>query len=68
MDRAVDDALAATGFKIVKLEPEFTDKWNQAQKDAAIVAAVGAWIYDRNSKIELGSDHSNQSGCRFGRA
>jgi len=46
VDRAVDDALAATGFKVVKLSQEFTDRWNQAQKDAATVAAVGAWIYD----------------------
>src|SRR4029450_4654671 len=46
VDRAVDDALAATGFKVVKLSQEFTDRWNQAQKDAAIVAAVGAWLYD----------------------
>jgi len=30
----------------VKMSQEFTDKWNQAQKDAATVAAVGAWIYD----------------------
>jgi len=46
VDRAVDDALAATGFKVVKLSQEFTQKWNQAQKDAATVAAVGAWLYD----------------------
>jgi amidase len=46
VDRAVDDALAATGFKVVALSKGFTDKWNQAQKDAATVAAVGAWIYD----------------------
>jgi Asp-tRNA(Asn)/Glu-tRNA(Gln) amidotransferase A subunit family amidase len=46
VDRAVDDALAATGFNVVNLSREFTDKWIQAQKDAATVAAVGAWIYD----------------------
>jgi Asp-tRNA(Asn)/Glu-tRNA(Gln) amidotransferase A subunit family amidase len=46
IDRAVDDALAATGFTVVKLGREFTDKWIQAQKDAATVAAVGAWLYD----------------------
>jgi Asp-tRNA(Asn)/Glu-tRNA(Gln) amidotransferase A subunit family amidase len=46
VDRAVDDALAATGFQVVKLSQEFTQKWNQAQKDAATVAAVGAWLYD----------------------
>ena len=46
VDRAIDDALGATGFKVVKMSQEFTDKWKQAQKDAATVAAVGAWIYD----------------------
>ena len=52
VDRAVDDALAATGFKVVNLSREFTDKWIQAQKDAATVAAVGAWLYDQKFKNE----------------
>ena len=52
VDRAVDDALAATGYEVVKMSQEFTDKWNQAQKDAATVAAVGAWIYDQKFKNE----------------
>lgn len=46
VDQAVDSALAATGFTVVRFGREFTEKWNQAQKDAATVAAVGAWIYD----------------------
>ena len=52
VDRAVDDALAATGFKVVNLSREFTDKWIQAQKDAATVAAVGAWLYDQKFQNE----------------
>jgi amidase len=52
VDRAVDDALAATGFKVVNLSREFTEKWIQAQKDAATVAAVGAWLYDQKFKDE----------------
>jgi amidase len=52
IDRAVDDALAATGFKVVNLSPEFTKKWDQAQKDAATVAAVGAWKYDQKLQGE----------------
>ncbi|HEX8897985.1 MAG TPA: amidase [Chthoniobacterales bacterium] len=52
VDRAVDDALAATGFKVVNLSPEFTKKWDQAQKDAATIAAVGAWKYDRKLQAE----------------
>lgn len=46
VDRAVDDALRATGFNIVNLSPEFTKRWAQAQKDGATVAAAGAWLYD----------------------
>lgn len=52
VDRAVDDALAATGFTVVNLSREFTEKWTQAQKDAATVAAVGAWLYDQKFKDE----------------
>jgi Asp-tRNA(Asn)/Glu-tRNA(Gln) amidotransferase A subunit family amidase len=48
----VDDALAATGFKVIKLGRDFTDKWSQAQKDAATIAAVGAWLYDRKFQDE----------------
>jgi Asp-tRNA(Asn)/Glu-tRNA(Gln) amidotransferase A subunit family amidase len=52
VDRAVDEALAATGFTVVNLRSEFTEKWIQAQKDAATVAAVGAWLYDRKFQNE----------------
>src|ERR1700757_4128851 len=34
IDRAVDDALAKTGFEVVPLGQDFTEKWAQAQKDA----------------------------------
>ncbi|MFL6542598.1 MAG: amidase, partial [Chthoniobacterales bacterium] len=54
IDRAVDDALAATGFTVVKLSPEFTDKWEQAQKDDDTIAAVGAWLYDIKFQQESG--------------
>jgi Asp-tRNA(Asn)/Glu-tRNA(Gln) amidotransferase A subunit family amidase len=52
VDRAVDDALAATGFKVVNMGSEFTKRWIQAQKDAATVAAVGAWLYDQKFQNE----------------
>ena len=54
VDQAMDDALAATGFEVVKLSPEFTEKWAQAQKDAATVAAVYAWIYDKKFVDKIG--------------
>ena len=32
IDKAVDDALAAAGFKVVKLDGQFQAKWKQAQR------------------------------------
>lgn len=49
VDRAVDEALTATGFTVVKLTPAFMEKWIQAQKDGSTVAAVGAWL--QNNKV-----------------
>lgn len=44
VDRAVDRALAARGFQVIRLSDRFREKWVQADKDAKIVAAVGAWV------------------------
>jgi Asp-tRNA(Asn)/Glu-tRNA(Gln) amidotransferase A subunit family amidase len=46
VDRAVDEALAAAQFQVVKLDETFKEKWGQAQKDATTVAAASAWLYD----------------------
>jgi Asp-tRNA(Asn)/Glu-tRNA(Gln) amidotransferase A subunit family amidase len=50
IDRAVDDALAKTGFEVVPLGQDLANKWARAQNDAAVVAAVGAWL--RDAKFE----------------
>ena len=44
VDRAVDDALARTGFKVVELDGGFQKKWDQAQRDGKTVAAASAWL------------------------
>ncbi len=47
IDRAVDDALSRTGFKVVALDQAFQEKWNQAERDGKTVGASGAWLSDR---------------------
>lgn len=47
VERAVDDALAAAQFDVVKLDETFREKWNQAQTDATTIAAANAWLYDQ---------------------
>jgi Asp-tRNA(Asn)/Glu-tRNA(Gln) amidotransferase A subunit family amidase len=54
IDKAVDNALAAAGFHVVKLDEAFKAKWNKAQKDANIVAASGAWISDQKYQYKPG--------------
>jgi Asp-tRNA(Asn)/Glu-tRNA(Gln) amidotransferase A subunit family amidase len=44
IDKAIDEALTAKGFKIVKLKPAFTAKWKQAEKDGTTVALAGSWM------------------------
>ena len=46
IDRAVDDALAKAGFRVVVLDKNFEKKWNQAQSDAETVAMADTWQND----------------------
>ena len=54
VDRAVDDALARTGFKVVELGEDFRQKWAQAQTDGNTVAATGAWLTNQKLLIAPG--------------
>ena len=54
IDKAVDEALAQGQFQVVPLDEDFKAKWLQAQKDANVVAAAGAWISDHKFQSEIG--------------
>jgi amidase len=54
IDKAVDQALSRPQFQVIPLDRDFAVRWRQAQKDSNIVAAVGAWISDRNYQYKLG--------------
>src|ERR1700736_1093872 len=47
IDKALDDALAAKQFKVVKLDQAFKAKWNQAQKDGKTLALADIWFNDQ---------------------
>ena len=46
IDKAIDDALAAKGFKVVKLDQRFLAKWAQAERDGQSIAIADAWRND----------------------
>ena len=54
IDKGVDEALAKSQFQVISLDPDFKAKWRQAQKDANIVGAVGAWISDQKYQYKPG--------------
>ena len=46
IDMAIDAALAARHFKVVRLSEDFKDRWEQADKDGKVVALADAWLND----------------------
>ncbi len=54
IDKAVDDALAAKHFKVIRLSDDFKKQWEQAQKDAITVALGDTWQNDRRYQGKKG--------------
>jgi Asp-tRNA(Asn)/Glu-tRNA(Gln) amidotransferase A subunit family amidase len=46
IDDAVDQALAAAGFRVVKMGDEFTKRWLSAQSDGRSLAVADGWLSD----------------------
>lgn len=57
IDRAIDAALAARHFKVVRMSDGFKKAWEQGQRDGKVIAAADAWLSDR--------PYQNQKGVRF---
>jgi Asp-tRNA(Asn)/Glu-tRNA(Gln) amidotransferase A subunit family amidase len=47
IDKALDDALAAKRFKVIRLDQAFKAKWEQAQKDGKAVVLADVWLNDQ---------------------
>ena len=54
IDKAIDDALAAKGFRVVKLNDDFRMKWAQANADGEIIAMSDTWANDGKYLSEFG--------------
>src|ERR1700692_4758042 len=58
IDKALDDALAAKRFKVIKLDQAFKAKWDQAQKDGKTVAFADVWFNDQKYTDKKGEGGS----------
>jgi Asp-tRNA(Asn)/Glu-tRNA(Gln) amidotransferase A subunit family amidase len=54
IDKAIDDALLAKGFKVVRLNKSFTPKWEQAEKDGKTVVLAESWMNNGKYMSERG--------------
>ncbi|MDZ4287592.1 MAG: amidase, partial [Prosthecobacter sp.] len=54
IDRAVDEALKARGFKVVKLDDKFKKLWEDAQRDGSVIAVSDAWLNDDKYRYKRG--------------
>jgi len=66
IDKAIDDALARTGFQIVELDESLSDKFEQAKKDGTTIASAGVWISDERFQFALGVTARTQAVIRLG--
>jgi amidase len=68
IDKAVDDALAAKHFRVVKLNDAFKAKWDKAQKDGRMMAVADAWRSDQKYILKTGVEATTQSVIIPGKA
>lgn len=60
IDKAIDEALAARGFQVVRLDDAFKAKWAQADADGGIVAVADAWSNDEKYTKNLEIDRTTR--------
>ncbi len=66
IDRAIDKALVAKGFKVVKLDENFLKKWQQADADGETVAVSDAWTNNEKYLLKPGIGTTTATIIRAG--
>jgi amidase len=67
IDKALDDALAAKRFKVIKLDQAFKAKWDQAQKDGKTVAFADVWFSDQKYTDKKGVRGTTKTVINLGK-
>ena len=67
IDKALDDALAAKRFKVIRLNQAFKAKWEQAQKDGKTVAFADVWFSDQKYTDKKGVRGTTKTVINLGK-
>ena len=68
IDRAIDAALTAAGFNLIRLDDRFKADWNEAQTNGATVAVADGWLSDNKYLGKIGVSLTTQSAIQLGLA
>ncbi|HEY2799238.1 MAG TPA: amidase [Chthoniobacterales bacterium] len=66
IEEAIDDALRAAGFRVVRLGERFRTLWDQAQSNGSTVAVSDGWLSDRQYLGKPGVALTTQAAIRLG--
>jgi amidase len=66
IDKAIDQALAAKKFKVIRLGKVFKENWDQADKYGRIVATADAWLNGREYLGKKGVTPTTKAGILLG--
>jgi amidase len=66
IDKALDLALAAKHFRIVKLNRAFKAKWDEADSHGRTLAVADAWLHDREYLDKKGVTPTTKAGILLG--
>src|ERR1700681_1520772 len=67
IDKALDDALAAKRFKVIRLDQAFKAKWDQAQKDGKAVVLADVWLNDQKYTDKKGVRGTTKTVINLGK-
>lgn len=66
IERAIDAALTAKGFRLIRLDDQFKAAWSEAQTNGATVAIADGWLSNNKYLGKLGVTLTTQSAIQLG--
>lgn len=66
IDRALDAALTAQGFRLIRLDDRFKAEWNEAQRNGTTVAVSDAWQNDHQYVGKIGVTATTMATIQLG--
>lgn len=66
IDRAIDAALTAKGFRLIRLDDQFKKSWSEAQSNGTTVAVADGWLSDHKYIGKLGVSLTTTAAIQAG--